>query len=208
MPRLSDFSLTRSGNGPALWLRILLGTLVVLNVIALYLFISPPGGSHSDLVNQESSVRREIQTRRMASERLKTVSAKVELGGEQTKQFSDNYFLQQRTASATLVSELLRMSGAAGLQERERTYSREPIEGTDDLTLLTINANYQGSYAQLMSFMNQIDHSDKLLILDTLVASPLKEGQDQSVLNIGTKLLAILKEDGTPAVAAAVRSGR
>jgi Tfp pilus assembly protein PilO len=119
----------------------------------------------------------------------------VQLGGDQTEQFAHKYFLPNRTAFATLLSELLRMSSAAGLREGQRTYSQEPIEGTDDLTLLTINANYQGNYTELMNFLNQVDRSDQLLILDTLTATPQQQGA--GVLNVVTRFLAVIQEDGS-----------
>lgn len=182
-------------SGPAFWLKIAAGVLVLLNAVALFFYFAPPGGSRHQLVLQENSILRDIQTHKVSTERLKTVSAKVQLGGEQTDQFAHKYFLPNRTAFTVLMSELLRMSSAAGLREGQRTYSQEPIEGTDDLTLLTINANYQGSYTDLMKFLNEVDHSDQLLILDTLTATPQQQGA--GVLNVVTRFLAVIQEDGT-----------
>jgi len=196
MSRRFELFRFNGASGPTLWLQIAAVALALLNVVALYLFLAPPGGSRHQLVQQESSIRQNIHLRRAATERLKTVSAKVELGGQQTQQFSDRFFLPHRAASASLFSELLRLSSAAGLREGQRTFAQEPIEGTDDLTLLTINANYLGNYANLMQFVNQVDHSDQLLILDTLTATPQQQGT--GVLNIVARFLVLVKEDGTP----------
>ena len=125
----------------------------------------------------------------------------MQLGGDQTDQFAHKYFLPSRTAFTVLMGELLRMSNAAGLREGQRTYSQEPIEGTEDLTLLTINANYQGNYADLMNFLNQVDHSDQLLILDTLTATPQQQGA--GVLNVVTRFLAVIQDDGSIAAGTA-----
>jgi len=182
-------------SGPAFWFKIAAGVLVLLNAAALFFYIAPPGGSRHELVEQEDSIRRNIQTHKVSMERLKTVSAKVQLGGDQTDQFAHKYFLPNRTAFTVLMGELLRMSNAAGLREGQRTYSPEPIEGTDDLTLLTINANYQGNYTDLMNFLNQVDHSDQLLILDTLTATPQQQGA--GVLNVVTRFLAVIQDDGS-----------
>jgi Tfp pilus assembly protein PilO len=195
MSKSFDWLTTNGASGPAFWLKIAAGVLVVLNAVALFLYLAPPGGSRHQLVEQEDSIRRNIQTHRISTERLKTVSAKVQLGGEETDQFARKYFLPDRTAFATLMGELLRMSNAAGLHEGQRTYTQEPIEGTDDLTLLTINANYQGNYADLMKFLDQVDHSDQLLILDTLTATPQQQGT--GVLNVVTRFLAVIQEDGS-----------
>lgn len=187
------FSWFSQASGLAFWLRTALGMLAVLNLVAIYLYISPPGGSRRDLVEQDSSIQRNIQIHRLATERLKTVSAKVQLGGQQAEQFAQLYFLPSRTSFAVLVDELLRMSNASGLHEGQRTYSQEPIEGTDDLTLLSINASFQGNYADLMKFVNQVDYSNQLLILDTLTAVPQQQGS--GLLNIVARFLAVEKDD-------------
>ncbi len=195
MFRNFDWFDLKSASGPARWLKVGVIGLGLLNLIGLYLYLAPPGGSRRELMEQKSSVESNIQVRRSATEQLKTVSTKVELGGEQTDKFAQQYFLPHRTAFAVLVGELFRLSSAAGLREGQRTYAQEPIEGTDDLSLLTINANYQGNYADLMNFVNQVDHSDQLLILDTISATPQQQGT--GVLNITIRFLAIVKEDGT-----------
>src|SRR3954471_1534781 len=102
------FSWFSQASGLAFWLRIALGSLAVLNLVAIYLYISPPGGSRRDLVEQDSSIQRNLQIHRLATERLKTVSANVQLGGQQAEQFAQLYFLPSRTSFAVLVDELLR----------------------------------------------------------------------------------------------------
>jgi Tfp pilus assembly protein PilO len=188
-------SLNFNTTGLALWLRVAVVAAAILNLVAIGLYLMPPGGSRHDLVQQEEAIRRDTQVRRGATERLKLVSHNVELGGEQTQQFAAHYFLPRRTAYAVLVTELIRLSNEAGLQEGQRTYSEEPVEGTNNLTLLTINANYQGSYVNLMKFVNQVDHSDQLLILDTLNASPQQQGS--GVLTMNMRFLSIVTEDAT-----------
>jgi Tfp pilus assembly protein PilO len=185
----------KGASGPALWLKAALAVLVVLNLAAIYLYFAPPGGSRRQLTEQDASIRRESAARFQAASHLKVVSQKVELGGEQTSRFAKQYFIPNRMAFSVLVGEMLRMSSAAGLHEGQRAYSQEPIEGTDDLNLLTINANYSGSYDQLMNFLNQVDRSDQLLILDTLSATPMQQGS--GILNVTMRFLAIVKEDGT-----------
>jgi Tfp pilus assembly protein PilO len=195
MSRDFDLFNFKGSSGPAFWLRVALVGLAALNVLAIYLYIAPPGGSRRELTIQDESIRRDTQVRRAAAERLKLVSQKVQLGGEQTSRFSQQYFLPSRTAFAVLLGELLRLSSAAGLKEGQRSYSQEPIEGTDDLNLLTINANYSGDYSNLMKFVNEVDHSDQLLILDTLSATPLQ--QSAGILNVQMRFLAVVKDDGT-----------
>lgn len=206
-----DFSWLKFGNqsGPVVWLTagaILLG---MLNVAAVYLYIAPPGGSRHELLEQEAEISNSIKAHRVGTQRLKTISEKVQLGGDETEQFAAQYFLPKRTAFATVVSEMLRMSAAAGFHEQDSRYSQEPIEGSDDLTLLTINGTYRGTYADLMNFLSQVDHSDQLIILDQLTATPQQQGAD--LLNVTMRFLAIIKDDGSGASgipASAAQGGR
>jgi Tfp pilus assembly protein PilO len=103
------------------------------------------------------------------------------------------------------VEELGRAAKSAGIREREKSFTVEAIEGTENLQLLTISANYEGNYADLVQFANQIDRSDRLLIIEALQAQPQQGGQGQSQgLAIQVKLSAILRDDGSvgPAPAA------
>lgn len=206
MSRNFDLLNFKGASGPALWLKIVIAILVVLNLGAIYFYFAPPGGSRRQLTEQDASIRRESGVRLEAANRLKVISQKVQLGGEQTSRFAKQYFIPNRMAFSVLVGELLRMSSAAGLHEGQRAYSQEPIEGTDNLNLLTINANYSGSYDQLMNFLNQVDRSDQLLILDTLSATPMQQGS--GTLNVTMRFLAVLKEDGTQLGSQAAAGGQ
>ena len=176
MSRLFDWWREQAGAGLSFRLKLALGILGVLNLVAIYLFFFPPGGSKRDLVEQESILHNQIVQQRVGEVHLKKVAEKIDAGGVQTEQFANRYFLPRRQAFEKLATELLRMSSASGLRERERTYTADPIEGTEDLTLVTVNANYQGTYADMMQFVNQVDHSPQLLILDTLSATPQQQG--------------------------------
>ena len=84
------------------------------------------------------------------------------------------------------------MEAAAGIQGKDRVYQQEPIDGTDDLTLLNVAANYEGTYANLLSFLKQIDRSPMLLMLDSLQASPQ---QSTGRLNAVLRLQAVIREE-------------
>ncbi len=169
--------------------------LAVLNAFALFAYLAPPGGSRADLEQQSAALRTQIRSMQVSSLRLKSVAAKVQQGSDQDGGFESTYFLPRRLAFERVLSELLRMEAAAGIQGKDRVYQQEPIEGTDDLTLLNVAANYEGSYANLLSFLKQIDRSPMLLMLDSLQASPQ---QSTGRLNAVLRLQAVIREE--PAV--------
>ena len=181
-------------SGAGAWLRIAAAILAAANVIALLLFISPPGGSQTELSDQRIQLQRQVATTRANSGRLRSVASKVQLGSTESSDFEAKYFLPRRMAYKSLLAELQRMESASGLQERDRAYSEEPIEGTADLTLVNVTANYQGAYSTLMKFLSEVDKSPMLLMLDTLQATPQ---QGSGLLNSALRLQVIIREDGT-----------
>ena len=181
--------------GAGFWLRVTGAVLVFLNCVALFLYIDPPGGTRRELAQQSLQVRREIAATRTNDVRLKSVAANVQLGNRQSSAFEAIYFLPRRTAYQRVIGELQRMAAASGLQEGDRVYSEEPIEGTADLTLLNIAANnYQGTYENLMHFLYEVDKSPMLLMLDTLLASPQQTG---GRVNASLRFQAVIQEDAS-----------
>jgi hypothetical protein len=189
-----------SREGAGFWLRGVAGVLVLLNCVALFFYLDPPGGTQRELAQQSSQIRHEIAATRANDVRLKSVTANVQLGNKQSSAFESIYFLPRRTAYQTVIGELQRMAAASGLQEGDRVYSEEPIEGTADLTLLNIAANnYQGTYDNLMHFLYEVDKSPMLLMLDTLLASPQQTG---GRVNASLRFQAVIQEDATPVLGA------
>ena len=208
MPRNFEWLKPRADGtrSPAFWLQAAIVALLLMNAVAIFLYFVPPGGTRRELAREETEIHREIDVRRAAAHRLKSISQKVELSGDETEQFEAKYFLPRRMAFSTIVSELLRMSNAAQLHTREGSFTQEPVEGTDDLTLVTINSNYQGTYTDLVHFLAEVDKSPQLLILDTLNATPQQQGS--GVLNVSLRFLAIVREDGSALPANAPIGGR
>jgi Tfp pilus assembly protein PilO len=184
--------------GARYWLQLAVAALALLNGLALFLYLDPPGGTRSELTQQRLQLRNEITALRSSAVRLKTVAANVQLGNTQSSAFETIYFLPRRAAYQRVIGELQRMAQASGLQEGDRVYSEEPIEGTADLTLLNIAANnYQGTYDNLMHFLYEVDKSPMLLMLDTLMASPQQTG---GRINASLRLQAVIQEDATAAM--------
>src|SRR5215472_8039056 len=101
----------------------------------------------------------QVAATRAQSRRLVAGSRNVQLGAAQSGEFESKYFLPRRTAYGAVITEIQRITQIAGIQERDGVFSEEPIEGTADLTLLNITANYEGVYSSLMHFLYEADKS-------------------------------------------------
>jgi hypothetical protein len=182
--------LKAAGNAQV-YLRMLAGFLAFFNIMALFFYLVPPGGSREELAEQTIQLRRQIVATRGQSTRIRTTALKVETGGGQASDFEAKYFLPKRLAYVTVVGEIQRLAKASGLQERDSVNTEEPIEGTADLSLLTASANFEGSYANLMRFLNETDHSPMLLMLDALTAVPQSKSGE---INATMRFQAIVRE--------------
>jgi len=195
--RISSEFNTRAvaAQGAGFWLQVAAATLLLLNLIALYFFFVPPGGSRRELATQSAQMQRQVLGSRFAAQRLETVSGKVQLAGIQTTTFEGKYFLAGRDAYRTMFSNLEQLTQEAGIQQRDGVFTEEPIEGSKDLTLLSLSINLDGTYADLMHFLYAVDHAPSLLILDSLNAAP-QQGTER--LNLAVKFLTIMREAAAP----------
>ncbi len=183
-----------SMEGPRFLLQTTVAVLAILNLIAVYLLISPPGGTRRELQAQADQVRSQIASTSRQAIRLKSVAAKVQLGSEQSDDFQKHYILPKRLAYASVISEIQRIARVSGMAEKDATYSEEPIEGTADLTLLNSSANYEGSYENFRKFLYEVDHSPYLIMLESLQVAPQQRGNQ---VNSAIKFQAVIQDDAT-----------
>jgi Tfp pilus assembly protein PilO len=173
--------------------RIVLGTLLAANVAAAWFVFHPPGGSFEDLEGQIVATRQQMAARQLSIERLHRTGDKTEQAKLAGEQFLNQYFLPRRHAYSLLEIELGAAAKSAGIRAKDRTFSYEPVEGSGTLGMLSITASFEGTYADLITFVNQIDRAQRLIILESLQAQPI---QGTQVLAITMKLDAFFRFEG------------
>jgi type IV pilus assembly protein PilO len=184
---------------PKLAVRIVLGILVAMNLAAAGLVLFPPGGSAEDLERQASSLESQVQARRVVLDRTREHAAAVQKGRAEGDRFLNDYFLASRNHMSELLTELESAASESKIKPREHAYAIEPVDGSDTLSMLTITAAYEGTYADLMHFVHEIDRSPRLLIIDSLNAAP-QEGA--GLLTVSMKMETFVREDANqPSVA-------
>ena len=179
-------------------IRIILGALLGLNVIAVGLVLFPPGGSADDLEHELASLQSQLAQKRALLDRTRLNVAAIEKARGEGDHFLQTYFLSRRTADSALLSELTTAATKAQIKERDRAQTTEYIEGSDSLSMMTISANYEGTYKNLLNFISELDHSNQLLIIESMSAAPQ---QGSNILTISMKIDAFIRDDGSaPAV--------
>jgi hypothetical protein len=173
-------------------IRVALGALLALNVIAAGLLLFPPGGSADDLERQLATLQTQVAQKRALLERTRLNVTAIEKARGEGDQFLDNYFLTRRTADSALLSELTEAAIKAQIKERDRAQTTEFIEGSDTLSMMTITANYEGTYRNLLNFIGELDRSGQLLIIESMSAAPQ---QGSNTLTVSMKIDAFIRDD-------------
>jgi Tfp pilus assembly protein PilO len=197
MPRVSIAAVRErlriSGRNPRMAARVVLGALVAANLVAALIVLKPWAGSAEDLERQAVALRQEVRQKDVALQKLRGIVSKVESARADGDHFMDGYLLSQRSLASKLLDDLTEMARKASIREKEVTFAFEPVENSDTLTKTTITANYEGTYADLMHFLNLVDRSQRLLIIESLAATPQPQGM---LLNITMKVNAFVREGG------------
>jgi len=178
---------------PVRW-RIALGVLLLATIGAGWIVMYPPGGSADELQRQLAALESQTASRRALLVSTRQHVAAVEQGRAEGDKFLSQYFLARRTAYSTLLTELVAAADEAKIKPKEHAYATEPIEGSDSLSMMSISANYEGTYANLMRFVHQLDRSPRLLIIEALNAAPEQSG---GTLNISMKIDTFVRDDGS-----------
>lgn len=191
---LNNFDLAKwfHPRAPLGLLRLGAAVLLLLNLVAAYFLFRPIGGSPEELREELATKRIQLHQGRMLEENTKSMSEKVQTGRNEGTQFLKAYFLERRSAYRLVLSELDAAAKESGIQSRESSFTLEPVEGSDRLEMMKITANYQGTYSNLIHFINRLDKSDQLLIIEGLQATPM---QQATTLTISMKLDAFVRQD-------------
>src|SRR5436305_519288 len=98
----------RSSNfqDPVVMMRTVLGVLAAANLIAGGLVLFPPGGSAEELEHQRATLLGQVRSQQALLEQTKQHANAVERGRAEGDQFLTQYFLRQRTAFSTVLSDL------------------------------------------------------------------------------------------------------
>ncbi len=163
---------------------------LVAAAYAFNLFGSSPEALNQALVSAEARVRAE-QSR---LDRSRFLTSNIGRGKAESDTFLANYFTTRRSTYSTSISEITETAKTAGMKTQEWTIGLDPIEGSDDLSMMTISINFEGNFTQFVKFINMHDRSPPFLVIESMHGdSPAKR---RSVLNTqALKLHVFVKED-------------
>ena len=196
MPRNFSFAGSLSSlrwKDPRVAVRAVLGVLLLANLVAAAVAFKPFGGGADDLRRDRNVLQQQLAQLQKQVSRNKKMVEKVETARREGDQFLSRYFTERRDMTSTIQGEIEQIAKATGIVYQPTTFTLEPIEGSDTLAMMTINAGCQGTYAALSKFVNLVDKSPRFLIIESMVAAPQQTGQ---ILNVTVKVDTFVKEQG------------
>ena len=177
---------------PKFAMRLVLAVLAGASLIAAGLVMFPPGGSAEQLERQRADLIVQLKTRQATLETTKAHAQSVDKGRSEGDQFLSDYFLSNRTAFSTILSDLETAAKESQIKPRDNAFSTEPVDGSDTLSMMSITAGFEGKYADLMRFVHAIDQSPRLIIIESLSAAPQ---QNSDILSVSMKLNTFVREE-------------
>jgi Tfp pilus assembly protein PilO len=155
---------------------------------AFNLFTPSPEILNRRLISAQAELR--VEQNRLV--RSRSLAGNIGKGKSESDTFLATYFTDRRRTFSTILQEIRDTAMAAGMKTQESTYQLDPIKGTDDLSMMTLSVNLEGSFAQLVKFVNLIDRSPRFIIIESMQAAPQPKGD---VVNTNLKMHVFVKED-------------
>jgi type IV pilus assembly protein PilO len=197
MPKSSNKIPWEALSEPQVLVRVALGVLLVANLVAaafaFHIFDSSP-----EQVGRELAAALETQGREQVQlARSRVLAATIERGKADGLKFLSTSMTSRRRTYSTILRELTETAKTAGMEKAGGSINLQPVAGSEDdsgtptLDMMSISFNLEGTYPQLVKFVNLLDRSPRFLIIETLTATPRAKSD---ILTVNFKLDTFVRE--------------
>jgi Tfp pilus assembly protein PilO len=154
---------------------VIAGVLVLLDIAAIAVLLSPAGRSQSARITQYEQLRREKVEKAREVAPTQGMGQKIATARDQETEFNQ----QRLTARYSAMSELLaRIAAESGVKVSNVKYDehtgKETPRGYDSIG---ITMQVHGSYTQNMRFINAVERQKMLLLIDAVGFSGMQGDQ-------------------------------
>lgn len=192
MPR--SFKLPeRYWKDPQLLVRAALGALLLANLAAAAFAFHWLGASPEGLNQRLGSQRVRLKAEQSRRDQSRVIAAHMEQAKGEGDTFLDTWITGRRHTYSTIIGEITSSAKTSGMKMLDASIAPlDPIEGSDNLELMTITVNFEGGYPQLMKLVNAVDRSKRLFIIESLQVAP-QPRSDQ--LTVSLKLNTVVRDE-------------
>jgi type IV pilus assembly protein PilO len=166
-------------------LKIAIGVMAGINVLAMAIFVSPLIGSADSRRQEMNRLQAELTTKTRQVEPLKNLPQKVVLANRQIGDFYKDRFPSQ---SSQIASELGKLAAAEGITIEQARY-KAAGPGTGKLEPVEMEADLSGNYVALAKFINALERDPMFFTINSITLG----GGPQGPVRLGMKLDTYLK---------------
>ena len=145
-------------------LKIAIGTMLAVDLIAAALLISPLVGSTGSRRVTINQLNAELHVKSRAVEPLRGMDKKVALAKNQIVQFYKDRFAAR---DSDVADELGKLAQANGVKILQAKYKEEDPESSG-VVPVEIEGNFSGDYLQLARFINALERSKVFFTVDSV----------------------------------------
>src|ERR1039457_930417 len=124
---------------PRVLVRIGLGLLLAANLVAAGYAFNVFGASPEVLNRALVAAEARLQADQARLTRSRMLTSNIGRGKAESDTFLASYFTNRRNTYSTIISEITETAKSAGMKTQEWTIGLDPIEGSDDLSMMTIS---------------------------------------------------------------------
>ena len=176
--------------------RVLLAILVVLAAFDLGFFlvaVYPAQSAERETRARIARLASQVAETRRSFDRVRTAAERVEKASADGDLLVQEIALPRRSAFSALLTELGEAAEGAGVEVRETSYSVEAIEGSEGYGILAVNANFRGSYGNLVGLLYRLDRSELFFIIGSLGATP-RDDESSNELQINMRFDTFVRD--------------
>jgi Tfp pilus assembly protein PilO len=182
----------RSGIKP-FWRRLLppVVVLVALNLLAFAAYTLPRALQVRNTTARALALRAEIAKQRRITSAIVDQAGAIRANTAETDRFYKDVIVANRVELLPLIEDIEKMAAEPGLKAGPRTYALDPVKGAP-ITRVGVGLSLQGSYDQLVAFLDRVERSPRFLIIDRIA---LTSGHDGNNLRVEVSAFLHGKEE-------------
>jgi Tfp pilus assembly protein PilO len=145
-------------------LKIAIGAMVAVDVLALGIIVSPLVGSTAARKTELNQLWQELQARTREVEPLRGLDKKIPVAEQQINLFYRDRLPGRESEIAEALGKLASQSGVKLLQAKYKFGDQEAVQ----LRPVLVEADIEGSYPELARFVNALERSQVFFIVDSV----------------------------------------
>lgn len=153
------------------WVYGPLVALIALDVALYAMWIGSPLESGTTGAGQVILLQREVAELTREVSRLRTVHEHLPELGPKIRQFSSERLLSAATGFSEIAEDLETAAGKTGVALKRIGYNVKGVEELPDLSRLEVSTSVEGSYGQLLLYIETLEQSPRLYIIEDVEVS-------------------------------------